>query len=58
MRRCSGVKPDGTQCTLTVEAPETYCWHHTLNGQSSAAARLLEAEEAALAGRSGQSKRR
>jgi hypothetical protein len=29
MRRCSGVKPDSTQCTLTVEPPETYCWHHT-----------------------------
>src|SRR5919107_2069315 len=29
MRRCSGIKPDGTQCTLTVESPETYCWHHT-----------------------------
>ena len=29
MRRCSGIKPDGTQCTLTVEPPETHCWHHT-----------------------------
>ncbi len=29
MRRCSGIKPDGTQCTLSVESPETYCWHHT-----------------------------
>ena len=29
MRRCSGIKPDGGQCTLTVEPPETYCWHHT-----------------------------
>lgn len=29
MRRCSGIKPDGSQCTLTVEPPETYCWHHT-----------------------------
>src|SRR5215213_3933124 len=28
MRRCSGIKPDGTQCTLTVEPPETHCWHH------------------------------
>ncbi len=29
MRPCSGIKPDGTRCTLTVEPPETYCWHHT-----------------------------
>jgi hypothetical protein len=29
MRRCSGIKPNGEQCTLTVEPPETYCWHHT-----------------------------
>jgi len=29
MRRCSGIKPDGAQCTLTVEPPERYCWHHT-----------------------------
>ena len=29
MQRCSGIKPDGTQCTLTVEPPETHCWHHT-----------------------------
>jgi hypothetical protein len=29
MHRCSGIKPDGTRCTLTVEPPETHCWHHT-----------------------------
>ena len=29
VRQCSGIKPDSTRCTLTVEPPETHCWHHT-----------------------------
>ncbi len=29
MNRCRGTKPNGDQCTLTVEPPDTYCWHHT-----------------------------
>ncbi len=28
MNRCRGVKPTGEQCTLTVEPPSAYCWHH------------------------------
>ncbi len=28
MNRCRGIKPDGRQCTLTVEPPDAYCWHH------------------------------
>jgi hypothetical protein len=28
MNRCRGIKPNGEQCTLTVEPPNAYCWHH------------------------------
>lgn len=28
MIRCRGVKSNGEQCTLTVEPPDSYCWHH------------------------------
>ena len=28
MNRCRGIKPNGEQCTLTVESPYAYCWHH------------------------------
>ncbi len=28
MRRCTGVKRDGSQCTITVNPPQTYCWWH------------------------------
>ena len=28
MNRCRGTKPNGEQCTLTVEPPNAYCWHH------------------------------
>jgi hypothetical protein len=25
---CAGYKRDGSQCTATVEPPQTYCWWH------------------------------
>jgi hypothetical protein len=25
---CAGTKRDGSQCTATVEPPQTYCWWH------------------------------
>jgi seryl-tRNA synthetase len=28
MIRCRGVKSNGEHCTLTVEPPDSYCWHH------------------------------
>ena len=28
MNRCRGTKPNGEQCTLTVQPPYAYCWHH------------------------------
>ncbi len=28
MTQCRGFKPNGGQCTLTVEPPNAYCWHH------------------------------
>lgn len=28
MRRCAGLKRDGTQCTVSVDPPQTYCWWH------------------------------
>jgi hypothetical protein len=28
MNRCRGIKPNGERCTLTVEPPDAYCWHH------------------------------
>jgi septal ring factor EnvC (AmiA/AmiB activator) len=28
MNQCRGVKPNGERCTLTVEPPRSYCWHH------------------------------
>lgn len=28
MNRCRGIKSNGEQCTLTVEPPDAYCWHH------------------------------
>ncbi len=28
MNRCRGIKPTGERCTLTVEPPDAYCWHH------------------------------
>ncbi len=28
MTQCRGFKPNGDQCTLTVEPPDSYCWHH------------------------------
>ncbi len=26
--KCRGVKRDGSQCTVTVNLPQTYCWWH------------------------------
>ena len=28
MAICAGTKRDGSQCTATVEPPQTYCWWH------------------------------
>jgi hypothetical protein len=28
MPRCAGVKRNGSQCTVTVNPPQTYCWWH------------------------------
>ncbi len=28
MTQCRGFKPNGGQCTLTVEPPNSMCWHH------------------------------
>jgi hypothetical protein len=28
MNKCRGFKSNGGQCTLTVEPPNAYCWHH------------------------------
>lgn len=28
MARCRGVKQDGSQCTVTVNPPQDYCWWH------------------------------
>jgi septal ring factor EnvC (AmiA/AmiB activator) len=28
MNRCRGIKPNAERCTLTVEPPNAYCWHH------------------------------
>jgi hypothetical protein len=28
MPKCRGTKPDGSQCTQTVEPPHRYCWWH------------------------------
>ncbi len=28
MARCAGLKRDGSQCTATVEPPQSYCWWH------------------------------
>ena len=28
MNQCRGTKPNGERCTLTVEPPYAYCWHH------------------------------
>jgi hypothetical protein len=27
-RQCRGTKRDGSQCTATVNPPQTYCWWH------------------------------
>jgi len=31
MRRCGGIKRDGSRCTVSVEPPESYCWWHDPN---------------------------
>ncbi len=28
MNRCPGTKRDNSQCTVTVEPPQIYCWWH------------------------------
>src|SRR5919202_1835818 len=28
MAKCRGTKRDGSQCTQTVEPPQSYCWWH------------------------------
>src|ERR687898_458450 len=28
MAVCAGTKRDGSECTATVEPPQTYCWWH------------------------------
>ncbi len=28
MNRCPGIKRDNSQCTVTVEPPQTHCWWH------------------------------
>ena len=28
MNRCPGIKRDNSQCTVTVEPPQVYCWWH------------------------------
>src|SRR5919202_2638696 len=28
MSKCLGAKRDGSQCTQTVEPPQSYCWWH------------------------------
>jgi hypothetical protein len=28
MAKCLGTKRDGSQCTQTVEPPQSYCWWH------------------------------
>jgi hypothetical protein len=28
MHRCPGTKRDGSQCTVTLEPPQTHCWWH------------------------------
>ena len=28
MAKCLGTKRDGSQCTATVEPPQSYCWWH------------------------------
>jgi len=28
MAVCSGIKRDGSRCTVTVESPQQYCWWH------------------------------
>jgi hypothetical protein len=28
LRQCAGTKRDGSPCTATVDAPQTYCWWH------------------------------
>jgi hypothetical protein len=28
MAQCAGYKQDGSQCTATVNPPQTYCWWH------------------------------
>ena len=28
MPKCRGTKRDGSQCTATVEPPQSYCWWH------------------------------
>jgi hypothetical protein len=28
MSVCSGIKRDGSRCTVTVEGPQEYCWWH------------------------------
>src|SRR5215208_734679 len=28
MPQCAGTKRDGSQCTQTVDPPQTYCWWH------------------------------
>ena len=28
IRRCPATKRDGSQCTVTVNPPQTYCWWH------------------------------
>src|SRR5215218_9669138 len=34
MRRCAGVRRDGSRCTQTVTPPQTYCWwHHPANSE-------------------------
>lgn len=29
MHQCAGKKRDGSQCTATVNPPQTYCWWHS-----------------------------
>ena len=47
MNRCRGIKPNGERCTLTVEPPSAYCWHH-------APERAAQRQRAASRGGSGR----
>ncbi len=35
MRQCAGTKRDGSNCTATVEPPQTYCWWHDPKNSSA-----------------------